>query len=109
MPRTFTPAVDLCAHCGHGIAVHVNEACPSGLSFIEHQRRELVRAREKHGPITSIHAAYGIILEELEEFWDEVKKQQRDFPKMAEELIQVAAMCQRTFEDLRINEGFRPR
>lgn len=80
-----------------------------GNSFMWMQRRELERAREKHPvPISSLHAAYGIILEELEEFWDEVKAQERNPAKMAEELIQVAAMCQRTFEDLGIWKDFRP-
>ena len=32
------------------------------------------RARTKHKPINSAHEGYAVILEELDEFWDEVKK-----------------------------------
>lgn len=78
------------------------------IRFEDHVVRELQKAREKHPPIVSVHAGYAIILEELEEFWDEVKKQQRDKPKMMEELIQVAAMCQRVAEDLHLNDWYRP-
>ena len=80
-----------------------------GNAFLWFQTRELARAREKHSrPITSVHAAHSIILEELEEFWDEVKRQERNRAKMAEELIQVAAMCQRAFEELGLWRDFRP-
>jgi hypothetical protein len=81
-----------------------------GNKFEWHVRRELQRAREKHPkPIISIHAGYAIILEELEEFWDEVKKQQRDKPKMIEELVQIGAMAQRVYEDLELDGWWRPR
>lgn len=80
-------------------------------AFVWYQRLELTRAREKHPPIVSLHAAYSIILEELEEFWDQVKRKEalRDVPVMVEELTQIAAMCQRTFEDLKLHERYRPR
>jgi hypothetical protein len=48
------------------------------------------------------HEAYAVILEELEEFWDECKKkpQNRTPVAMRYELIQVAAMAVRTIIDL---------
>jgi len=62
---------------------------------------ELIRARNKFTPITSPHEGYAIILEELDEFWTEVKGQHhlRNDKRMYDELMQVAAMCQRTAED----------
>lgn len=61
---------------------------------------ELLRARNKHpGIMHSHHHAYGVILEEVDEYWDFVKA---DGPagKKLSELVQIAAMCQRAAEDL---------
>lgn len=64
---------------------------------------ELKRARSKHKDIQSPHEAYAVILEELEEFWDEVKAQVWDRSKMVKELVQVGAMAQRAAEDLKLD------
>jgi hypothetical protein len=58
---------------------------------------ECQRAREKHGPFHSTHEAYAVILEELEEWWDSVK---RDEPDEAE-LLSVAAMAILTIVELK--------
>jgi hypothetical protein len=66
-------------------------------------KEELDRAVRKHGPIASAHEGYAVILEELDEFWDEVKKQKDDplrKENMRSELIQVAAMCIRFIQDI---------
>jgi NTP pyrophosphatase (non-canonical NTP hydrolase) len=66
---------------------------------------EVASAREKHAPINSAHEGYSVILEELDEFWEEVRKKRvdRSKGKMLSELIQVAAMAQRTAEDLQLS------
>lgn len=59
---------------------------------------ELARAYTKHGaPQWGRHEFYGILLEEVEETWDAIK---RDEPmeRLYEEAIQVAAMVVRFFE-----------
>ena len=61
---------------------------------------ELARARAKHGPMHSHHEAYAVLLEELDEVWDEVKRQQPDAQRIIAELVQVAAMCARWAEDV---------
>lgn len=64
---------------------------------------ELERARSLHpNNFRNAHEAYAVILEEMDEFWQEVKKKQslRDPERLREELVQIAAMCQRTAEDL---------
>ena len=56
---------------------------------------EMLSATEKYGGFNSAHEAYGVILEELDEFWDEVKKKRslRNTDNMRTELVQTAAMC----------------
>ena len=68
--------------------------------FTDLVEAELLKARAKfptgmHGP----HESYAVILEELDEFWDEVRSQNHYPGKMLKELVQVAAMCARAAED----------
>jgi hypothetical protein len=72
------------------------------MNFPEMVNAELCLARSLHPPRASLHEAYAVILEELEEFWSEVKKKksQRSSFLLLEELVQVAAMVQRAAEDL---------
>ena len=57
--------------------------------ILEKIGEEYKKARKKHPPFHSTHEAYAVIREELEEWWDSVK---RDEPDDCE-LIQIAAMC----------------
>jgi hypothetical protein len=63
---------------------------------------EVTRARRLHQPMNSHHEAYAVILEELDEYWDEVRKkrEERDPEAIRKELIQVAAMCVRAVNDV---------
>ena len=65
-------------------------------------KEELARARDGHAPQNSLHEGYAVLLEEVDEFWDEVKKKtkNRDLKKTLAELVQIAAMAQRTAEDV---------
>jgi NTP pyrophosphatase (non-canonical NTP hydrolase) len=67
-------------------------------------RSELDRAMSLHGPQRSAHESYAVLLEEVDEFWDEVKKKRenRDEIAMRKELIQIAAMACRAINDLRL-------
>ncbi len=65
---------------------------------------ELVRAREKHAPMASAHEGYAVILEEVEELWDEVRARNRNPVAMMGEGIQVAAMGMRFLIDV-VREG----
>lgn len=64
--------------------------------------REIERAEELHKPYNSHHEAYAVILEELEEYWQEVKKKYRlrRPAEMRGELLQVAATAIRTVAHL---------
>lgn len=73
--------------------------------FLKLVDNELVAARRKHPKIADPHAAYAVILEELDEFWAEVKRQEHDGAAMLRELVQTAAMCCRAAEDMRLRVG----
>lgn len=65
-------------------------------------KNEVERAEGLHKPLHSYHEAYAVIKEELDEFWEEVRKkeQYRNQDAMRNELIQIAAMCVRTIYNL---------
>ena len=61
---------------------------------------ELEKAEGKHAPLHSFQEAYAVLKEEVDEYWDEVKKRTHDRERICQELIQVAAMACRTLLDL---------
>lgn len=69
-------------------------------------RSELLQAMVKHGPMHSMHEAYGVIIEEVDEFFDEVKQVKANsttdpaWVRARKELRQVAAMAIRAMVDL---------
>lgn len=67
-------------------------------------RDELLGAMENHAPMHSLHEAYAIIQEEVDELWDVVKTNPRKNPSRGydahSEAIQVAAMACRLLVDL---------
>lgn len=71
-------------------------------TFADEVRDELARARSKFGPVASLHEGYAVILEELDEYWEEVRGHTSDeqLNRAYRELLQVAAMAQRTAEDV---------
>lgn len=69
--------------------------------FLESVQAELRAARAKHKPINSWHEGYAVILEEVEEFWEEAKRRIPEPERLHEELIQIAAMAVRTAVDCR--------
>lgn len=56
---------------------------------------ELERALRLHGEFNSVHEGYAVLLEEVDELWDEIKKKRslRDNKKMNSEALQVASMA----------------
>jgi len=73
-----------------------------GNDLAEELDDELRRAIIKHGRMNSRHEAYAVILEELDEFWDEVRAQEINGARCRHELLQVAAMALRAIKDLRL-------
>lgn len=61
---------------------------------------ELGKARAMHAPMNGPHEGYAVILEELDELWEEVRAKKQDKPRMRKEALQVAAMALRFIEDV---------
>lgn len=70
---------------------------------------EVLRASRLYRKHNSPHEAYAILKEEVDEFWDEVKKEIHDNAAMRKELIQIAAMAMRTIHDLKLNPDSVPK
>jgi NTP pyrophosphatase (non-canonical NTP hydrolase) len=63
---------------------------------------EYQRATKQHGSFNSAHEGYAVILEELDELWEEVRKKakQRSKEYIRKEAIQIAAMAVRFITDI---------
>lgn len=70
--------------------------------FREMVKEEMASCYRKRYSFTSFHYGYAVLLEQVEEFWDEVKKKERkrDRHNMLKELVQIASICERMAEDL---------
>lgn len=76
-------------------------------SFIKDLTIELQNAEMSHKPMNSLHEAYAVILEELDELWGlcRLKCEERKSEDIREELLQIAAMAWRTARDLNLEAG----
>jgi hypothetical protein len=63
---------------------------------------EVRHAMKKHKAMNSLHEAYAVIMEEIEEFWEQVmrKTSERDMDNVRMELRQIAAMAIRATVEL---------
>lgn len=64
---------------------------------------EVRRARAKHPrPYGSSHEGYAVLLEEVDELWDEVKNRtdERSYAAMRKEAVQIAAVAIRFIEEV---------
>lgn len=71
-------------------------------NILEDIKKEFKFATEHWNDFGSLHEAYAIVLEEMDELWDEVKRSQKDPERLSyvkEEAIQVATMAIRLIHD----------
>ena len=61
--------------------------------------QEANRAASIYPKFNSAHEGYAVLLEEVDELWDEVKKKHHDPEKMEKEAMQVGAMAIRFIYD----------
>ncbi len=82
----------------------IDDLCDS--EFLEDAVDEVYEAENVYPSMNSLHEAYAVIKEEVEEWWDEVKKKPaaRDRKLLRKELVQVVAMCVRTARDLGLED-----
>lgn len=80
------------------------EMSKSQWQFLDDMRLELEKADAQHSPYNSYHEAYAVILEELDEFWEIVRKktQERNDREAYIELVQIAVTAWRTARDLNL-------
>jgi hypothetical protein len=69
-------------------------------SILEALRAEFIRATTKFGSYNSSHEGYAVILEELDELWDEIKPNRGYSEAAMEEALQVAVTAIRYIYDL---------
>jgi hypothetical protein len=64
--------------------------------------QEVMRARAKFKRFNSAHEGYAVLLEEVDELWEEVKRHQsaRNPERMRIEAVQIAAMAVRFLTDV---------
>lgn len=65
-------------------------------------KEEFFKVSKKWNGFNSLHEAYAILLEEMDELWEEVKKSQKNkdhIKRAKEEAIQVATMAVRLIYD----------
>ena len=55
--------------------------------------REYDKARRRHAPMNSGHEGYAVIKEELDELWEEIRKDNGSSKEARSEAIQIAAMA----------------
>lgn len=74
--------------------------------FLEDVQVEADKAIAKHGNFNSLHEAYAVTLEEIDELWDEVRKKQskRNHQDVYNELVQIAACCLKTTHILKLEQ-----
>jgi hypothetical protein len=70
------------------------------MNNIEDVLKELEYARTHFAAFNSAHEGYAVLLEEVDELWDEIKKKEPCPIKVRAETIQVAAMALRFLEDI---------
>ena len=71
---------------------------------------EIKNAKKKYGHFNSTHEIYGVLTEEVEEFWEIVKEPNHKMDdeykstRMISELSQVAAISLRAIDELKNNK-----
>jgi hypothetical protein len=83
---------------GAGLAMRGGD--PITVKAVNDVISELTRARNKFPTFGNAHEGYAVILEELDELWDEIKKKNPSREELRAEAMQVAAMGLRFMIDV---------
>lgn len=115
----MNPTFALLVGIAHALQCHVTDLFPGPISggvkdglnqALALVSMEYMRATQMWGRFQSAHEGYAIILEELDELWDEVKKNDRERSPEAvrKEAVQVTAMGLRFLVDVCLRKGVQP-
>lgn len=65
------------------------------LKCLELAEQEYIRSNTLYPMFHSTHEGYAVIKEEVDELWDEIKKEKSVFPNYLQraEVVQIMAMC----------------
>jgi Mg2+ and Co2+ transporter CorA len=82
------------------------------MDIINEIQKEVLKAESNYGNFNSTHEAYAVLKEEVDEFWDVIKKNtERNYglpeykvKALIPELIQIAAIAIRTANELQNNK-----
>ena len=71
-------------------------------NFREQVEKEIADSHSENGDIVDFHQGYGLLAEEVDEFWDEVKKKtkKRNTENLSGELVQIAALAESIYYDV---------
>ena len=70
-------------------------------NFFEKVQEEVDKAKKVYpNDFNNFHEGYAVLLEEVDELWDEIKKKNPDLCNLKKEVIQVSAMCKRIYDEL---------
>ena len=103
------------AECDNPQLCLLRSGCWAPMNVVDYLARvamdashELGRARQKFPAFNSAHEGYAVILEELDELWEQVKKKKEDRSAglLYMEAIQVAAMAMRFAHDICLEGGY---
>jgi hypothetical protein len=70
--------------------------------IVQYVLREVASSSMDNPPMRTLHEGFGVLIEEVDEFWEEVRKKRnaRDIEKIRKELIQVAAVAVKIVRDV---------
>lgn len=75
-----------------------------GKEFVKLQEEAVRQTYIKQRPFNSLHEAYGVLMEEVAELFDQIRlhPEQRNLDNLLEELLDIAATVQRAAEDFKL-------
>lgn len=86
--------------CSWGTLTHAQSQGQRAHAYVQLLLTSLDKAIAKHTPMNSPHEGYAVLLEEVDELWEEVKKQSCGYgPEAVKEALHVAAMAIRFIID----------
>jgi hypothetical protein len=86
----------------HEIFVDLEKGYEAEPDLLAELGRAIAHAQAKHKPYNSFHESYAVILEETDEYWEQVKAwpKAHDPAEMRKELLHIAATAMRSIIDL---------